>query len=171
MKKYLFIFITTLLLSGCLPKNKSISDSANQMEKGKTETYKYQSLKAAVALGIPLKCSYKINEFEYEGYLKGKSWRGKMKNMDKTTNIIMKDNCMFMWAEDAPGGTKMCMEEDIWDSEDAQFEQPDMEYICTPSVFSDEKFTPPSSVEFMDLNDLPGMMQNGMMPENMPSME
>ena len=99
-----------------------------------------------------------------------------MNNMDKTTNVIMKDNCMYMWSDDTSQGSKMCFEEDMWESEDGQFEQPDMEYICTPAVFGDDKFTPPSSIKFIDPMDASSMMQEmpsseGQLPDNFPTDE
>ena len=165
MKKLLLFLSIVFLLAGCNPLKKATD---------KAKTYTYKSLKTAVALGIPLKCSYKIQEFEYEGYIKGKQWRGTMQQMGKTTHVILKDNCMYAWSDDSPQGTKICYQEDIWESEDGQFEQPDMEYICTPAVVGDDKFTPPGSVEFMDLNDLESMMQmqslpSEPMPEDYPS--
>lgn len=108
---------------------------------------------------------------EYEGYIKGKNWRGNMSQQGKTTNIILKDNCMYAWSNEAPQGTKMCFEEDIWESEEGGFEQPDVDYICTPSVFGDDKFTPPNSVKFMDLNDINSLMQNQGMPESLTTQE
>ena len=174
MKKLLILIVAVFILTGCNPfAKKAETDNGGGIGK-KAKSYTYQSLKTAVKLGIPLKCSYKVGEFEYEGYIKGKQWRGKMTQMDKTTNIIMKDNCMYAWADDTQEGTKMCFEEDIWESEDNQFEQPAMEYICVPSLVGDDKFTPPSSVNFMDLDNINPMMQqpmNQQMPENFPTDE
>ena len=53
------------------------------------------SLKAAVALGVPMKCTYQANGTEYSGIIKGRQYKGQVVMQDgKEGNIIMKDNCM-----------------------------------------------------------------------------
>ncbi|MEA3355590.1 MAG: hypothetical protein U9Q63_03865 [Patescibacteria group bacterium] len=171
MKKLLVLLLPIFLLTGCLARDKSMTKTVGDKVKEKTKSYTYKSLKTAVKLGIPLKCTYQVGQMEYEGYLKGESWRGTMQQSGKTTNIIMKDNCMYMWANDNPNGSKMCFEEDIWEAEDAQFEQPNMEYICSPAIFGDDKFTPPSSIKFMDLSSMMQGMPSSenQLPDNFPT--
>ena len=116
------------------------------------------SLKAAVALGVPMKCSYEVNGAEYSGIVKGKQYKGKATMQDgKEGNIIMKDNCMYAWSDEDSQGLKTCYdveEIDIW-------EQPEGEmpvgYVCYPTVATDADFALPSGVEFMDLE---AMMEN-----------
>ena len=169
MKKILILLLPILLLTGCSSKNKSITKTVTDKVKEKAKSYTYKSLKSAIALGVPLKCTYKINEIEYEGYIKGKNWRGNMSQQGKTTNIILKDNCMYAWSNEAPQGTKMCFEEDVWESEEGGFQQPNVDYICSPAVFGDDKFSPPSSIQFMDLNNINSLMKNQGIPEGLPT--
>jgi hypothetical protein len=168
MKKILVLLISVILLTGCSLKDKVKGKVANKVQE-KAQSYTVKSLKAAVKLGVPLKCAYKVNDLEYEGYLQGKKWRGIMRNMEKTTNVIIKENCMYSWTNEDSNGAKMCFDEDVWESEEGQFEQPNMEYVCTPAVFDEGKFSPPSTVSFMDLNDINSMMQQ--VPMEMPNQE
>lgn len=118
------------------------------------------SLKAAIEKGIPMKCTYKIEGNEFEGYVKGKMWRGKMTSANgDTAEVIIKDNCMWSWnsADKLKQGAKICFEEDqseekqdIW--EKSGVENPDIKYTCLPATISDDKFEPPSEITFIDLN-------------------
>lgn len=120
----------------------------------------FTSLKAAVELGVPMKCSYKVEGAEYEGYIKGKQWRGKMKSADgKFGEVILKDNCMWSWTSEDAQGLTMCFEpeegeDDVWDQQDMT----DVEYNCVPTAITDAKFDPPSNIKFLNLQE---MMQQG----------
>ena len=136
---------------------------------GAAKSYTAKGLKAVIDLGVPMKCSYKVGDMEYEGYVKGQQWRGHMQFPDgRQGEIIFKDNCMWSWGDDKKG-TKMCFEpteedETIWD-EPQQGATMDLDYQCRPTAITDAKFTPPSDVQFMDLDQMMG-------PEgfNMPDM-
>ncbi len=73
----------------------------------------------------------------------------------------MKDNCMWTWSEDEAQGMKICFEEtdpeatDIWEQPEGTVGT-DMTYTCLPAAVTEAKFTPPTDVEFMDLD---AMMQ------------
>jgi len=116
------------------------------------------SLKAAVALGVPMECKYQVNGVEYSGILKGKQYKGKITTQDgKEGNVIMKDNCMYSWSDADKQGIKTCFDEeeyDMWDQSDGSVPGG---YICTPTVISDAAFNTPSDVEFMDID---AMMEN-----------
>ena len=106
-----------------------------------------------------MKCTYKVEGYEYEGYIKGEKWRGKVKTADgKTGEVIMKDNCMWSWEEGVDQGMKTCFEEtegdDYWGGGDSTTETPDIDYNCAPTAVTDSKFNPPSNVNFMDLDQL-----------------
>ena len=111
------------------------------------------SLKAAVALGVPMKCSYEVNGAEYSGIVKGKQYKGTATMQDgKEGNIIMKDNCMYAWSDADKQVIKTCYDEEEVD----MWEQPEGEmpigYVCYPTVATDADFALPSGVEFMDLD-------------------
>jgi len=124
------------------------------------------SFEAAVKLGVPMKCTYKVEGNEYEGYVKGKNYRGMIKGADGSIGeVIMKDDCIWTWSQDEAQGIKTCldstdMEEgeedvDIWSQPQGSTAM-DMEYNCLPAAITDAKFTPPSDIEFLDLE---AMMQ------------
>jgi hypothetical protein len=116
------------------------------------------TLKDAVKLGIAMKCTYKVEGNEYESFIKGENYRGKIKTAEgKTGEVIMKNNCMWTWTEGEVQGIKTCFE--VSDSETADvWEQPqgavgpDITYTCLPTAITDASFTPPSNVDFMDLD-------------------
>jgi len=161
IKKISLALIAAIVLAGC-----SLLQKAGVSVPGTSKSYTVDSLKAVIDLGIPLKCSYEISGNEYEGYVKGKQWRGKMKTAQgQIAEIIFKDNCMWSWEEGKNMGAKMCFEEDF-------FEQPqptpgqatmtmDVEYRCSAAVVNDSFFTPPANVNFMDpFSQGGGMMQD-----------
>ncbi len=115
------------------------------------------TLKAAIKLGIPLKCQYTVNGMEAEGFIKGTNWRGKMKMADgQKGEVIIKDNCLWSWAENQNQGGKMCFKpaadgKTIWD-QPQQGAQTDVEYKCSAAIVTDATFTPPANIKFMDID-------------------
>ena len=117
----------------------------------------FATLKAAVDLGIPMKCTYKVEGYEYEGYIKGEKWRGKVKSADGNIGeVIMKDNCMWSWTTETEQGVKMCFEEaegeeDVWSQQDTT---PDIDYNCLPTAITDSRFDPPGNINFLDMDQM-----------------
>jgi len=63
---------------------------------GVSKSYTAKGIKAVIDLGIPMKCSYKVGDMEYEGYVKGEQWRGHIQLPNgNQAEIIFKDNCMW----------------------------------------------------------------------------
>jgi len=120
------------------------------------------SLLAATKLGVPMKCTYKVEGNEYVGYVKGENWRGSMKSAQgKTSEVIMKDNCMWTWEEGVPQGMTTCFEPvegeeetDLWEGAESAATSPDVNYSCIPTVITGSTFTPPVDVEFLDLDQM-----------------
>ncbi len=112
------------------------------------KSYDFNNLKTAIALGIPLKCSYKVGNTEAEGFIKGNKWRGKITIQDKVGEVIIKDNCLYSWDE-TKKGAKMCFKDDIWGGENSQV-TPDIDYHCGPAVITDAQFEPPTDIKFFD---------------------
>lgn len=122
---------------------------------GGAKIYSFADLKAAVELGIPLKCSYTIGETQSQGYIKGEKWHGKVKMADGAEgDIIMKDNCMWSWKDGETTGVKMCFEVDEGESMWDQSQDSGVEYVCKPAVFGDNVFDLPEDVDFMDTDEL-----------------
>ena len=62
------------------------------------------------------KCTYQVDGNQYEGYIKGKNYRGKIESEGKIGEVIMQDNCMWTWNTGETQGMKMCYELDEADS-------------------------------------------------------
>lgn len=140
-------------------KTKDSSESVlTDLTEKKSELFS-GSLKAAIELGIPMKCEYQVAEGKAEGYIKGQQWRGKMEFADgRKAEIIIKDNCMWSWVDTEDQGMKMCFDEaeqDIWD-ESQEGSASDVEYFCVPAVVTDAKFIPPADIQFMTLDEMMG---------------
>ncbi len=168
MKKLLPILII-LVVAGAgwyFLKGGKAGESGGISIPGVTKKYNAKGIQAVIDLGIPMKCSYKIGDMEYEGYVKGKQWRGHMQMPNGNQGeIIFKDNCMWSWTADKQG-SKMCFEptegEDIW-SQPQQGTSMDVDYKCRPAAITDAKFIAPSDVIFMDLDQvMPGNMDTYM---------
>ncbi len=172
IKKYLPILtiaIVVLVFVGIILNKKRIPSNPVQQAveniAENTEEMLIGSIKEMAEKGIPLKCTYKQGENEFEGVLKGKAWHGKMKTSDgQVAEVIVKDNCMWSWnsADKLKQGAKICFEEkeattggekqDVW--EQSQIDNPDIKYTCFPTTVSDSDFEPPKEIQFIDLNQL-----------------
>lgn len=123
------------------------------------------TLKDALKLGVAMKCTYQYEGNEYEGYVKGENYRGKVTTAEgKTGEVIVKDDCIWSWSEGESQGIKTCTKDSEVEGEDGSiWDQPDnsvdtsINYRCQPTAISDSTFTPPSDIDFMDIN---AMMQN-----------
>lgn len=173
IKKYLpilTIIVVTIIFAGIILSKKGVTPPnpvSQTVEKvaEKTEETLKGSIKEMAEKGIPLKCTYKQGENEFEGLLKGKSWHGKMITKDgQVAEVILKDNCMWSWnpTDKIKQGAKICFEEkesttgektaDVWDQ--SQVDNPDIQYTCLPAVVSDSDFEPPKDIQFIDLNQI-----------------
>jgi len=158
------LLIFAFLISKQKGINKNITSPVEKVAENvsqKAEEAATGSLKLAIEKGIPMKCTYKIGENGFEGYLKGKMWRGKMSSANgDTAEVIVKDNCVWSWnsADKLKQGAKICYEEkdqtgktkDAW--EESGVDSPDIKYTCLPAAVSDDKFEPPADINFIDLN-------------------
>lgn len=112
------------------------------------------TLKMAVEKGIPMQCSYKIDENNFgTGYIKGKKYLGEVTVQGQKSKILLLDNCIYTWNETAKQalGSKICFEpknnESIWDQQGENKNN----YTCSPVVVSDAIFSIPTDVKFMDV--------------------
>ena len=143
----------------------SIDKTPAGLNEGETFT---GSLIDAVKLGVAMKCTYEVEGNEYEGYVKGTNYRGKMTTAEgEIMEVIVKDNCMWSWSEEENQGIKTCFEETemeaeeggIWEQSGASA---DINYRCVPAAVTDAQFTPPANTEFMDLDSMMEDLRNQM---------
>jgi len=126
------------------------------------EPQTFSSLKTAVGLGVPMKCTYTVEGAQYEGFIKGEMWRGKISSQEGVTEVILKDNCMWTWTDADKAGVTTCFEaedaegsseesNDVWSQ---QGEAAGVEYNCSPALVPDNTFDPPTDINFTDFNSL-----------------
>jgi len=120
------------------------------------------TLKKMVDLGIPLKCTFSQNGGSSgTTWVKGEKFYTEMKTENRSGKIIFKNDCMWNWSEGEKNGIKMCFDPEEADemfsgqAEAGQTNLPtDVDFNCKPAVFTDAKFNPPSSIEFMDMDEM-----------------
>lgn len=120
-------------------------------EEGESFTGK---LKAAIALGVPMKCSLEQDDYTGTSYVKGKKVYGEVKSQGREGYVIMVDKCMWSWTKGESQGVKMCSEEDAWDTEGEGSVPTEAEYRCAPAVIPDSKFDPPADINFIDMDEM-----------------
>ena len=115
------------------------------------------SLKLMIEKGVPMKCSYKIDEnTSGTGYIKGRKYAGDVTVNGVTSKILLIENCMYTWNEAAKEalGSKICFEptegKSVWDMEG----ETQANYTCTPAIFSDSVFNIPADIKFMDVGKM-----------------
>lgn len=112
------------------------------------------TIKDAVEKGIPLKCiSTQEDATAKIGYIKGKKYYGEVVQKGKPGYIIMVDNCFWTWEKGAKQGAKMCFEGDLWTE---QGKAPEGMFKCESANVPDSMFTPPSDVQFLDVDKMMG---------------
>ncbi|NMB56668.1 hypothetical protein GYA19_01870 [Candidatus Beckwithbacteria bacterium] len=172
MKKINFVLLSLVLLS---------FTSCTLLDKAKQITQKNYSgnLQGAIALGVPLKCTFKINDdgqqMENISYIKGKKYSGQIEQDGKKTNVVLVDECMWSWSDEEKKGIKTCFDQiqdktkdesegsepaenkSVWDDlGNLKNEQ----INCSPALFGDEKFAVPKDIEFMNMDNFLEDMQN-----------
>jgi len=168
LKKILLfgLIFLCLLLTGCLPKKGGTGGGGVSTQKEEEESYS-GNLEKIMALGIPVKCSWKRDENYYgESWVKGKQSYGEVAQEGRKTKVIWKDDCLWAWEEGNPQGTKICMQpssetpelpqegQEPIQPQPQQYQPADMEYSCRPAVFGDDKFNPPAEINFLDVDEL-----------------
>ena len=165
MRKILVLItiLVAVFLTGCLPKKEG--KLGEGISETKEKTYS-GTLEKMMALGIPLKCTWKKDENSYgSSWVKGKKSYAEVVQEGKTGKIIWKDGCMWSWEEGNPQGTKMCwkvsqeemkeMRQEGAEMMKGQGDQPsDIEYSCRPATITEDRFNPPENVSFMDLDQM-----------------
>ena len=122
------------------------------------------SIQEAMSMGVGMKCTYEVEGSQYEGYVKGNSYRGMVASAQGISQVIVKDNCVWSWSEDESQGVKMCSDPEdgsdssVWDNPESGLDT-SLNYECSAVAVSDSQFSPPSDIEFIDFE---AMMQNMM---------
>lgn len=162
MKKIILVAAASLLLTGCWLQ-KPVSQNNEPESKAAEFT---GNLKEAMAKNLPMKCEWQLNNDSGTFYVKDKKVYAETVVEGKKGYMISKDNCIWTWGEQIPQGAKFCTEPTAGEAETSIVGQPeaaDFEtsgldtttvYKCNPAVFGNEKFEPPSGVQFPDMAEM-----------------
>ena len=156
----LIVVVAGLAIGGWLyfKQGKQVSlpgEGGIQLPVGRKEETFTGKLKDAIARGISMKCTFRNDYVSGTGYIKGKKYYGEITSEGQQGYVIISDDCMWTWDESKSQGVKVCFEPtegdgSIWDMQDQSSTEGD--YTCVPAAVSDSKFTPPSNIQFLDLD-------------------
>lgn len=137
-------------------------------------------VQAALALGVPMKCTYQDDNVEYEGMVKGKKFKGDVKSEQGLAHIIVDNDCTYMWGDQlGQQGLKFCQTEeerqemeDLANQEDSsqanddsnQPEMPD-NLVCYPAAVADSEFDLPQDVTFMSMDEMMQQVFSSALPQ------
>ncbi|NMC36038.1 hypothetical protein GYA49_03250 [Candidatus Beckwithbacteria bacterium] len=182
LKRYFILLVGAVLLASCsLPgagkqgNNGNQAGAGNQAGKGNPFS---GSLKAAMELGVPIKCSSSVDtddgQGQVDGIIQGNQYAGIMTMNGQKANVLLTDNCMWSWKEGDTSGIKMCFEPAEGSEDDnTPFGNIDPNQLnenvnCMPTVISPSTFTPPSNISFIDVDDA---MNGNLTPEQRQQLE
>ncbi len=176
MKKFISILVPILVVAGVgawyflgrggagVVEYSSPETETESLEEGESYT---GTLEKILSLGTSLKCSWKTEEVSGTSWVKGDQTYTQVTVDGNVVNSITKDNCVWSWSSGESRGVKVCYEssEELYtESEEPESEElsqvdavkppAGVEYNCSATAISDDKFSPPSNIEFMDLEDL-----------------
>ena len=169
MKKIIAVFLLVSLVFAMTACNK-VSDGA----KSAKEEAISGSLDFLMKKGLPLKCTWdaSVEDESASGvvYVKGEKFRTEISNSEGSVYSISDGTDMYTWTDFQKDGFKMNLEklkemgndvETDVETEDVEFQSLDAEYNyrCLPWVANENKFVPPSDVEFVDYTELMEQMQ------------
>lgn len=143
------VFFGVIFLAGCGQQPSDQPKEKNSANDVKAEAFN-ATLKVAIEKGVPIKCTQPENSAGTqltEGYIKGNKYYGELKHKGaQEARILIVDNCMWGWNKGDAKGWKRCAKTtgEMWEDVNSE----NNIYNCTPSAFTDEKFTPPSNIEF-----------------------
>lgn len=175
-RSLLIIAISALVFSGCTKQNNQVQNQTQNQQENQEMNQEQSfvgSLIDAVRLGKGMKCAYTIENVEYEGYVKGKNYRGKIKSAQGVGEVIMQNDCMWTWDNSTKQGIKACYdpteaEKTMWGASDEEevedtqedYVTPEINYECHAENLEDSIFNLPDDINFLDM---------AKMMENLPS--
>lgn len=159
MKKYLIILIPIFLIAGVFliinNRNSSPTEKIGTDENPLTSAI---SFKDAILKNTPMKCKSVVEGDEGQGtmagIIQGNQYIGQIKMEGKMSNVLIKESCMWSWQEGETSGFKMCFET----TDEGLFPGMDPSQLaenvnCSPTIVSPSTFSPPSNINFIDVDD------------------
>ncbi|MCA9369223.1 MAG: hypothetical protein H6773_00425 [Pseudomonadales bacterium] len=166
------IFSAGVLLSACLPNSSDTNTTSQSEQEMITET---QELSAGMQAGKPMFCTMTDSDGNVVEYrVKGEKANISGQNISEGNgkgNVIADGEYTYIWEEGATEGIKhrIPSEEELaemsentepyeipnFENEEelASYEEQDVTINCEPANFSDDIFTPPADVNFIDMEE------------------
>ena len=146
--------------TGSSDQNQAASQGAQKQEDGSITG----RLKDIINQNMPLKCSWSDGQGNSgTAYIKNRKYYTEVKSTEgKDGFMIMLGSCLWSWQSDNNQGIKMCFSEEesqsMWDetADEATgaIRTPAGDYRCASDVFSDAVFSPPSNINFVDIDQM-----------------
>lgn len=158
--------------SSPLPISKPETSQTASGENGGAKTNTYTGgLQKILGLGKSLKCTWSAEGASGTSWIKNGKFYTEVSAQGYNSKAIMKDNCMWAWADGQTQGVKTCYDstEKMYEEFQGSEEQSEpesqgdtgnmeilsgVEYNCEPANVADAKFTPPSDVSFTDMSEI-----------------
>jgi len=127
-----------------------------------------KKIEEIVAKGISMKCTYTQEGFTSTSYIKGEKMYSEVR-LDGGVRLytIIKDNCVWSWYQGENQGTKICFDKNFWGMSKRYIQKSksrasteEIYGSCTPALFSDSKFNPPTNINFIDIRKTPPSDRN-----------
>ncbi|MFW6143549.1 MAG: hypothetical protein ACOC4Z_01305 [Patescibacteria group bacterium] len=137
------------------------------------ETYS-GTLETLINSGKSLKCTWSSEDTGGISWIEGEKIYAEVEAQGQTAKTIMKDNCIWSWAEGQETGVKNCyssfeeMQQDMEGTQQTDTEEDqtadvtnltDIEYSCEATEIPTSKFAVPSNVSFIEVDET--VPQNG----------
>lgn len=171
------IVILLLLAGGFFIFSKKDSNTVLKEDSNNKEVSKTVSLAEIIAQNVPQKCTLEYTDGETriatEMWIKGNKFKQISTNQmpqigTKEYNMISDGEYIYTWDGTTKKGSKMKIEEtqaqDIETSDqnvNLDWETK-FDYNCSPSLISDSDLTPPSDIDFVDINSELEKMQDSL---------
>lgn len=184
MKKNLIAIVfaaALILIAVFLYLNQAPASQDSSSNQAASKESVFTSIKDAMSKSLSLKCEYEAGEIKTIAYVKGNKVRVESRSDNeeiKNSNVIVKDNNVWMWTEGEDKGLLIELKDEEMESQEVGLptdtnQQEIIEDLeaykdrCETAVVSDSLFTPPSDVEFNSfLNQVQEEMMEGLQEMN-----
>jgi len=173
-KIVIVVVVLLLLLGGYFYMQSKQGGLTNLGQPGSSQTSEFVgSIMEAMGRNVPMKCTWTSGADSAEIYVKGEMMYTQSTTDGKLGYMVRKDGCNYIWGDQMEQGVKMCIDLEASTAPlasgyttpagQAEVSGPDLNasYRCLPTVVSDDKFNPPTDVQFQDMSEVMNkMMQN-----------
>ncbi len=183
MKKIIsLLLISMLLIVSCQSNNNNVNDaSVNsdddgndnvEVEADNTEnaqsSAKFKTINAAMAVGVPYKCTYSDKDFDSEIVIKGEKFKSETEMKEGTTYTISDGEKIYIWSNQQNDGIVYDLDEMKKMGETKTYAgaeqgptdiEREYDIDCYTTTAPNSMFVPPSDINFQDMSQLLKNMQ------------